>query len=151
MADVIALLTPLPWQRLVFVAGLGQLALVAASLAIPRVLNWQDETAKLRQLTRQVFWTYAAYIWTTNLCFGLVSTVGPGWLLDGSPLAAAVTAFIAAYWAARIVIQFAYFDRTDVPSGIAIRLAEAALVGLFVFLTLVYAGAAIVNCCGGHS
>jgi len=46
----------------VFVAGVGQLALIVASLAIPRVLRWREETAKLRPLTRQVFWTYAIYI-----------------------------------------------------------------------------------------
>jgi hypothetical protein len=59
--------------RLVFVAGVGQLALVVASLAIPRVLGWRQQTARLRPLLRQVFWTYALYILCTNLCFGLVS------------------------------------------------------------------------------
>jgi len=59
--------------RLVLLAGLGQLALVLASLAIPSVLNWREDTAKLRPLTRQVFWTYALYIWSINLAFGLLS------------------------------------------------------------------------------
>ena len=36
----------------------------------------------LRPLLRQVFWTYAAYIWFTNLCFGLVSALAPHWLLE---------------------------------------------------------------------
>lgn len=36
-------------------AGLGQLALAAGSLALPRVLGWRTETAKLRPLTRHVF------------------------------------------------------------------------------------------------
>ena len=58
---------------LVLLAAIGQLVLIVASLAIPRVLGWRAETAKLRPLTRQVFWTYAAYIWATNLSFGLVS------------------------------------------------------------------------------
>src|SRR5262245_9581161 len=122
---------------LVLIAGVGQLVLALASLAIPRVLRWGEETAKLRPLTRQVFWTYAGYIWFTNLCFGLVS-LAPAWLLDRSPLAACVTGFIAAYWAARVLIQFVYFDRSDAPPGLAVRLAEAGLVGLFVYLTLVY-------------
>jgi hypothetical protein len=128
----------IPWRSLVVAAGVGQLALAAASLAIPRVLRWSDDLARLRPLTRQVFWTYAAYIWVTNLAFGLVSACAPGWLLDRSPLAGAVCAYIAAYWGARLVIQFAYFDRTDAPRGAPFVLAEAALVGLFLFLTLVY-------------
>ena len=74
----------------VFVAGVCQLALISVSLAIPRVLRWREDTAKLRPLTRQVFWTYAIYIWCTNLAFGLAS-LRPSWLLDRSPLATGVT------------------------------------------------------------
>ena len=131
-------------HALVLAAGVGQLALVAASLAIPRVLRWREDTAKLRPLTRQVFWTYAAYIWCTNLAFGLVS-LRPGWLLDGSPLAGGVTGFMAAYWVGRVLVQFFYFDRGDAPAGPHVRLAEAALVGLFVFLALVYALGLVFN------
>ena len=128
--------------HLVFAASLGQIILIVASLAIPRMLGWRAETAKLRPLTRQVFWTYAGYIWATNLCFGLLSTLAPSWLVDRSPLAGVVAGFICVYWAARVVIQFTYFDRSDVPPGRLVRVAEAALVGLFVFLALVYGLAA---------
>ena len=130
-------------RTLVVLAGLGQLALAAASLAIPRVLGWREETARLRPLTRQVFWTYAAYIWATNLSFGLLSALAPAWLLDGSPLGAAVAAFIALYWGARAVIQFVYFDRGGLPGGLAFRLAEALLVALFCCLALVYGAVAL--------
>jgi hypothetical protein len=129
-------------QTLLFVAGLGQVALIAASLAIPRVLRWAEETAKLRPLTRQVFWTYAGYIWATNLCFGLLSALAPQWLLDRTPLACVVCGFIAAYWGARLVIQFVYFDRSEAPPGLWGKAAEAALVCLFVFPTAVYGAAA---------
>ena len=132
----------LPWRTLLVTAGVGQLILIVASLAIPRVLRWPDDLARLRPLTRQVFWTYAGYIWATNLSFGLVSTFAPAWLLDGSPLAGAVCGFIAVYWGARVVIQFVYFDRTDAPKGPLFAVGEALLVGLFVSLTLVYGGLA---------
>ena len=132
-------------QALVITAGVGQLALAAGSLAIPRLLRWGEDTAKLRPLTRQVFWTYAAYIWATNLCFGLLSALAPGWLLDPSPLAGAVTAFIAAYWGARLLLQCCYFDRADAPPGLFFRFAEAALIGLFLFLTAVYGAATAFN------
>ena len=107
----------IPWYGLLVGAGTAQLILVVASLAIPRLLNWKGDLAKLRPLTRQVFWTYAAYIWVTNLSFGLLSTMTPQLLLDRSPLAGFVCSFIAVYWAARVVIQFGYFDRTDAPKG----------------------------------
>ena len=57
-------------ESAVIAAGAGQLLLAAGSLAIPRVLRWREDVARLRPLTRQVFWTYAWYIWTTNVCFG---------------------------------------------------------------------------------
>lgn len=129
---------------LIFSAGVCQLALVVASLAIPRVLRWREDTARLRPLTRQVFWTYAVYIWATNLSFGLVS-LRPAWLIDHSPLAACVTGFIAAYWIGRLLIQFLYFDRSDAPQGLHVRLAEVALVVLFAFLAVVYAAALLFN------
>ena len=130
----------IPWRALLIAAGVGQLALAAGSLAIPKVLRWSDDVAKLRPLTRQVFWTYAAYIWTTNLAFGLLSALAPGWLLDGSPLAGAVAGFIAVYWGARVIIQFTYFDRSEAPKGLQFVLAEVALVALFVALTVIYGG-----------
>ena len=135
-------------QTAILLAGIGQLAIVLGSLRIPHVLRWSDDVAKLRPLTRQVFWTYAGYIWGTNLCFGLLSTLAPSWLIDGSPLAAAVTAFIALYWCVRVVIQFVYFDRTDAPSGFIFNVAEIVLVGLFVFFTATYGYAATVNIWG---
>jgi hypothetical protein len=132
-------------RTLIFLAGVGQVVLALASLAIPRVLRFEEETAKLRPLLRQMFWTYAGYILCTNLSFGLLSALAPTWLLDGSPLAAAVTGFIAVYWGARVVLQFAWFDRSDAPPGAHVRLAEAALVLLFVSLTCVYGLALAAN------
>jgi hypothetical protein len=132
-------------RLLIVLSGIGQVLLVAASLAIPRALEWRTETAKLRPLVRQIFWTYAAYILCFNLCFGLVSFFAADVLLDGSRLALYVTAFIAVYWAARVIIQFTYFDRTDAPQGPKYAAAEGALVLLFVMLTVVYSAAAVHN------
>lgn len=132
-------------QTLIFLAGAGQLCLVAASLMIPHVLRWKEDTANLRPLTRQVFWTYAAYIWGTNLFFGIVSVAMPGELIAGGQVASALCTFMAVYWGARIVIQFAYFDRSETPAGIHFVVAECLLVALFVALTAVYSYAAWTN------
>ena len=130
-------------KTLLILAGLGQLGLALGSLTLPRILRWSEDTAHLRPLTRQVFWTYAAYIWATNVCFGLLSTFEPGWLLDRSPLARAVAGYITAYWGARLLIQFFCFHRSGAPPGAAYKIAEASLVTLFVFLTVVYGFAAM--------
>ncbi|HEX5135773.1 MAG TPA: hypothetical protein VFY93_02295 [Planctomycetota bacterium] len=122
---------------LLVLAGLGQLALAAGSLAIPRVLGWREETRKLARLTRQVFWTYAGYIWGTNVLMGALSALAPALLLDGTPLARAVCGYVALYWGARLVIQLFWFDRS-VATTPTLRLADAALTALFLFLTATY-------------
>jgi hypothetical protein len=119
-------------------AGIVQLGIAMGSLMIPSILHWHEDTAKLRPLTRQVFWTYAGYIWCINVCMGLISTLKPQWLLEHSGLAVAVTGFIAAYWAVRVVIQFTYYDTSDRPSGALIQVGEYALDAAFIALAVVY-------------
>lgn len=99
----------------------------------------------MQPLLRQMFWTYAAYILVINFCFGIVSIFGTEELVNHSFLAKSINLFIAVYWLARIFIQFFYFDKTDAPQGLIYTLGEVALVGLFVFFTLVYSLAFLYN------
>lgn len=112
------------------------------SLAIPSILKWREETAKLSPLTRRIFWTYAGYIFTTNVCFGLLSTFAPNWLLDGSYLSRAVDGFISLYWGARLVIQILFF-RGYKPPGNIYKIADIGFTLLFIFLTAIYGAAAL--------
>ena len=74
---------------------------------------------------------------------GLLSALAPGWLLARTPLARAVAGYIAAYWGARLAIQFLYFDRSAAPKGAFFAAGEAALVLLFAALAAVYSFTAI--------
>jgi hypothetical protein len=118
------------------------LLLALGSLSIPAVLRWPEDLAKLRPLTRQMFWVYACYILVTNASFGLLSLFAPHWLLDDCPLAGAVAGYVTLYWGARLTTQFAVLDRSAAPPGWFFKVAEAALVGLFFALTLVYGSVA---------
>jgi len=125
-------------QYLIKVAGLMQIILVAGSLLIPKLLNWKTELSLVAPLIRQMFWTYAGYIMMTNLSFGILSLLAPEALTDHSLLAAAVSFFIGVYWAARIMIQFFYFDRASAPKGWIYFWGEVGLVAMFVFLAISY-------------
>lgn len=135
-----------PVQQLIFLAGLAQIALVLGSLAIPKILNWRGELAKVNLLIKQMFWVYAAYILVINLCFGLISVFAFRDLTNGSKLALLINGFIAVYWISRVWIQFLYFDRASFPAGKWNRLGEVVLVTVFVFLSIVYSCAFYLNC-----
>lgn len=135
-------MVPTTWLApLVLLAGLSQLALVVGSLAIPRQLGFREKLRATTPLIRQMFWVYAGYTFATNLAFGLVSTLAVDALLDRSPLAAAVCGFICVYWASRVIVQWTYFDVSELPRTPFNQLARFTLEALFVALTLVYAAA----------
>lgn len=131
-------------QHAILLAGLTQLAIAASSLAIPKALRWREQTARLLPLTRQVFWTYASYIFGTNVAFGILSVLIPKALLDGSTLAVAVTSFIALYWTARVTLQLTVFDRSLV-KGPLFRAADLLYTTAFAYLGVVYTVAALHN------
>ena len=130
-------------ERLLILAGLGQLAISLTSLAIPRFLGWRDELRALRPLTRSVFWTYAAYTLGIHLWFATVSIAAAKQLAAGGTLATFITGFIAVYWGARIVVQFTYYDRSVAAGRPLFRFAELAYVGGFAALTLLYGAVAL--------
>jgi hypothetical protein len=125
-------------QQCLYFAGLAQITLAMGSLAIPPVLNWRTELAKVQPLIKQMFWTYAGYIFVINLSFGLLSLFYFKQLTNGTTLAMLVTGFIALYWVSRILVQFLYFNRANFPAGRWNVLAEIILVTLFIGLSVVY-------------
>lgn len=126
-------------EMLLRLAGGAQLALVAASPAIPRVLRWSEELEVLPSLLRRMFWVYAVYICFTHLCFGLLSLLAPGWLLAGTGLAAAVCGFAAAWWGARLAIHVCGFETKGLADTGWKWWAKQALGLLFLTLTAIYA------------
>ena len=129
----------------IFWSGIGHLLLSICSLILPKLLHWKEELQHLQPLLRQMFWTYAGYILVINFCFGVVSVIGAGELLDKSFLAKSVNLFIGLYWFARVLIQFLYFDKSNAPKGLVFTLGEIGLVALFILFTLVYLTAFAFN------
>lgn len=126
-------------------AGLAQILLVIGSLAIPKILNWKVELETVKPLIKQMFWTYAAYILTVNLSFGLLSVWDYRELLNGTTLATITTGFISLYWMSRFLVQFLYFDRKSFPVGLWYKVGEVVLVALFLAMAFIYGWACYVN------
>lgn len=127
------------------ISGLAHLSLAIGSLLIPKLLNWQKSLSKMPHLIRQMFWTYAGYILGINIFFGVISLFLYDELLSGSVLAIALCTLIAFYWLARIVIQFTYFDKSEIPTHWIYQLGEWTLILLFLFFTLTYGYAIYYN------
>ena len=138
MTAIVASILGFDVRALLVLAGAGQLALCTASLAIPRVLGWRKELKALTPMTRQVFWTYAAYVCGAHLAFGLLSFLVPDRLLDGSTLARAVCAFISVWWGVRLLVVIFGCERREMPKGAAVRWAHLALMLLFTGLAIGY-------------
>lgn len=131
-------------QFLIVLAGIGHIILALASLFVPRLLNWKSALANIPLLVRQIFWTYAGYILVINLFFGIISIAYTDQLLAGNDLSNAVLILIVLYWTIRIIIQFSYFDKKDIPQKPVFVIGEWLLIGLFVFFILSY-GWALYN------
>lgn len=131
------------FKNALILAGVAQLGIATSSLLIPRLLGWRSETARLKPLTRQVFWTYASYILGFHVAFGLLSLLAPAALLEGTLLARVVCGFIAVYWLVRLTLQFVAFDRSVAAGRPLFRFAEAAYVSTFAYLVLVYGATAV--------
>lgn len=129
----------------VLLAGIGQLILVVASAVIPRCLDWKGPLQCLPLLMRQLFWTYAGYILGMHLFFGLISVFGTELLLDHTPQATILCGLMMSWWLVRIGLQFFCFDRKGIPQTRFNILAEALLVALFLFLTIIYGLALFTN------
>ncbi|MGJ8672603.1 hypothetical protein [Rubritalea sp.] len=125
-------------ENIIKLAGAAQLALVAVSFFIPRVLNWDSDLSKLPRLLRQMFWTYAVYLLGSHLFFGLLSTFAASELTRGSVLACFLTGFMLIWWAARLVLQFFCFDMSEVQQSLFHKMAKWGLSALFICLTVVY-------------
>ena len=131
---------------LIEVSGWGQIVLILGSLGIPAVLGWNEKLKPVDSvLVRQMFWVYSGYIWATNLSFGVISAFAAPALLDGSLLASCVTGFIFVYWCARMVIQWTYFDISELPNTASHTAARWLLEVLFAGLTLTYGAAVAQN------
>lgn len=126
-------------------AGTAHIFLVLASFSLPFLLQWKQELSSLKNLYRQMFWTYSAYTAGTNLFFGIISLAAPEELLSGTLLSFSLNLFICIYWTGRLLIQFFYFDTSDAPKGLKYRLGEWALTFCFISFSAFYGTAAWLN------
>lgn len=127
------------FSLVLWLAGIGHFCVLIASFQVPSRLNWKADLAKLEPFNRKLMWVHGGFAVLTIIAFGVLTLVLHSELLRGDPAALGLAAFIAIYWTARIVVDFAYYEHKDWPRGRGFVVGHALLTLLFIFLAATYA------------
>lgn len=95
---------------LVRIAGVIQLAIVAANFLIPSILGYREGLRGTPAIIRQIFVVHAVYIVLVLLMFGGLCLFFAPELAGGGPLGNYLIAALACFWGLRIVPQLFYYD-----------------------------------------
>jgi hypothetical protein len=128
-----------PWlPTLIFLAGLGQLSVLIASVQVPFRLNWREVFQSLPKLHRQMYWIYGGYVVLAIIGQGLASVLCAAELASGSSLARGVCGYMAVFWGIRLGLQ-AVLDVKEHLTAWWLRGGYYLLSGLFACFTAIYA------------
>lgn len=132
-----------------WLAGIGHFCILGASFQVPQRLEWKSDLAKLKPFNRKLMWVYGGFTVLTIVAFGTLTLALHDEMLRGDRAALGIALFIGIHWAARIAVDFFYFDHNDWPRGPAFVVGHALLTALFVALTSVYLGLFVWRVVGG--
>jgi hypothetical protein len=130
-------------KTLLQLAAALQLSILVASALVPRVLDWRSNLAVLHPFLRRLFWVYGSFIVYVIIGFALLTFRHAGAMAAGEPVARSLCLFVAIFWAARLVVQFAVFDARPFLTSWFYKLGYHGLTIIFAVLVLLYGWAAI--------
>jgi hypothetical protein len=129
-------------STLVFLAGLGQLSVLAAAALVPFRLDWRKEFAPLPKLHRQMYLVYGGYVVLSIVSLGVLSLVYAEELASSQGVARGVCAYAALFWGVRLSLQ-AVLDAKPHLVRWWLRLGYHLLSVLFLSFTAVFGYLAI--------
>jgi hypothetical protein len=132
----------IPLIRLLQIAGVLHLGLMAAGLMMPRVVDMRGHLAGLPPFIRQLFWVYYTFIALCLVSFSAITIVFADTLADGSTLARALCVFFAVFWTLRLIVATFVFDMGPYLTSRFRRIGYHALNAVFAYLPVVYVLAA---------
>jgi hypothetical protein len=123
-------------------AGLLQFSILIASALVPRVLDWRKNLVGLNPFLRKLFWIYGIFIVLVIVGFAVLTVIHAAAMAAGTPIARSLCAFIAIFWAARLVVQVAVFDARPILTTWFYKAGYHTLTIIFTYLVWVYGWAA---------
>jgi cellulose synthase/poly-beta-1,6-N-acetylglucosamine synthase-like glycosyltransferase len=92
------------------IAALTYFGILAAGVAMPRVVGLRKHLRALPDFIRTLFWVYYGFIGLCLVAFGAGTFVFAEELASGSMLGRAICGFLAIFWGARFVVAMFIFD-----------------------------------------
>jgi hypothetical protein len=96
--------------KFIWIAGAIQAGIVFANFLLPRMLRVRDGVSTLPRFLKQVFYVHWVYIVIVVGFFSVLSFGFARELSGASALGRFLSAFMAAFWLLRIVLQWFYYD-----------------------------------------
>jgi hypothetical protein len=124
-------------------AAAVQLLILIASASTPRVLDWRKNLAVLHPFLRKLFWVYGVFVVMVIIAFAVLTFRHADAMAAREPVARSLCLFIAIFWGARLLVQFAIFDARPFLTNWFYKTGFHALTIIFAFLTFVYGKAAL--------
>ena len=132
-------------ELLIQIGGVLHFCILLASALAPIASRWTTHLALLPSLLRQMFWVYGGFIVLVIIGFGTMILAHTDDLASGEPLGRAVSALIAIFWFARLLVQWLVFDAKPFITNRFYRIGYHALTCVFIYLSAVFGYVAIVN------
>ena len=130
-------------KLLLQLAAAVQLLILIASASTPRVLDWRKNLAVLHPFLRKLFWVYGVFVVMVIIAFAVLTFRHADAMAAREPVARSLCLFIAIFWGARLLVQFAIFDARPFLTNWFYKTGFHALTIIFAFLTFVYGKSAL--------
>lgn len=130
-------------KLLLQLAAAVQLLILIASASTPRVLDWRKNLAVLHPFLRKLFWVYGVFVVMVIIAFAALTFRHADAMAAREPVARSLCLFIAIFWGARLLVQFAIFDARSFLTNWFYKTGFHALTIIFAFLTFVYGKAGL--------
>jgi len=130
-------------KLLLQLAAAVQLLILIASASTPRALDWRKNLAVLHPFLRKLFWVYGVFVVMVIIAFAVLTFRHADAMAAREPVARSLCLFIAIFWGARLLVQFAIFDARPFLTNWFYKTGFHALTIIFAFLTFVYGKAAL--------
>jgi len=129
-------------ERLIFLAGIGQLSVLVASALVPLRLDWNHSLRGLPRLHRQLYWVYGGYTAMSIVALGLICILCADELARGSRLARAVCTYATVFWGVRLSLQ-PFLDAAPFKTTWWLKAGYHVLTVLFAAFTAILGWAAL--------